>query len=210
MKANRQALAILGLLAFVLVASFTSWAATSGGSRVAITAVSGNGVTDGRIALVTNLGGSVTGLVGNKAQKQVGVALQKITLASSSLSHKLVVNFLLTSPDSLGQALNNPNALIKAQLYWLDTDQTEEGTSSECSADRLSIADAGTRYVCPDTGGEASKYTSKVTASADLRSSKAGQSVFYLLAEITVPGGVPQGQQSQLGTLAFWTKVKKR
>ena len=210
MRRKLKTLLFLGPLLTVLAATFAVWAATSGTASFNISVATGNGVTDGSVATVTDMGASVTGLVGNKAQKQVGVALKKIALASSSFSDQVVVDFLLTDPENIGKVFNNPNSFIQAQLYWLDSDQSVDGAGSDCLAERLSVEDGGTKYVCPDTGNEAFKYFTRINASGVIQSSKTGQDTFYLLAQIMVPGGVAQGQQSQLSTISFWDDVKRR
>ncbi|MBI4340591.1 MAG: hypothetical protein HY680_11675 [Chloroflexi bacterium] len=210
MRKRKSLVILVLLLAVALGASLASWAATTSSGSLSITVASGNGVTDGSVAGVTTLSSNVTGLVGKSAQVQRGVTFRKITLPTSNYSNRLLVEFWLLSADQVGQVLNNPRAFIKTQLWWLDTDQTAGGGSSDCASTRLSITDSGTKYVCPDTGDQAYKYITAANAGGLIRSTKTGQTVFYILGEITVPGGVPQGQQSQLSTLTYWANVSFR
>ncbi|MDP3064840.1 MAG: hypothetical protein Q8O40_16810 [Chloroflexota bacterium] len=213
--ANKKKKGLLTLGLLLLLAATVSaavWAATAGAGGMTITVAAGEGVGGGRVADVNHMSASASGVTGKAATQIQGVALEKITLASTNYSNKLWVEFMLVDPQNIGKALNNPNSFIKAQLYYRDPNQESPG---DCTTEtgRLSIIDPvdGAKWICPDTGDEAYKYITRNRAVGSLRSSKDGQSFFYVIGQITVPGGVAQGQQQiGLSNLTWWVDVKKR
>ncbi len=202
---------LLGLALLAFSVSVVSYAETSGSQSVSISVASGNGVTDGSTSVITDMGGAVNRLVGKAALVQSGVALKKIVLPTTSFSDRLMVEFWLLNPHQMGQVFNNPNSYLKIQLYWRDTDQTSGGASSDCSSTRLSVSDSGTVYICPDTGSSATKWVERAKSGGMLRTTKTGQSTYYVVSTVIVPGGVPAGQQtSATSNLSFWMNVTLR
>ena len=102
---------------------------------------------------------------------------------------------------------------METGIYYLDSDQQLAdggGYSGDCDADtQRSFDDGGTKFACPDTGDLASKALSRSMTSAYFVPTVIGKSVLYVLADINVPGGAPDGQQSSINELTFNIDVRK-
>lgn len=197
----------LFLVAFLVLAamiSATAYAATSSTSTLTITPPS---TISGAKADVSSVTSTFIGVQG-QGKKTEGVVLSKLTLGNPGDSDSTAIEFLWTDPQEAGGALLNPNAFLETRVYFLDTDQqaaTEGGYSGSCDSEtQRSFDDGGTKYVCPDPD-ELHNYKtlSMSNTAANFLPSVDGQSVLYILADITVPGGAPAGQQSALTELSF-------
>jgi len=131
------------------------------------------------------------------ADKISGVELYKVELGNAQFSNLIRMNVLLTNSYDVGKVLNNPNSFIQIQIYYPGT-----------GANQVTLDYDGSTAI-PDTNWRASGILSKQSGEISLSPSVTGQTTFYILASIMVPGGPPPGQQSSLATsLSFYLDVR--
>ncbi len=207
---NRRvnSLFLVAFLALAGMISVTAYAATSSTSTLTITSPS---TISGARADVSSVVSTFTGVQG-KGKKTEGVVLSKLTFGNPDDSDATVIEFIWTDPDEAAGVLLNPNAFLETRVYFLDTDQqaaTAGGYSGSCdSITQRSFEDGGARYVCPDPDELHNFKTLSISnTAANFLPSVDGQSVLYILADITVPGGAPSGQQSSLTDLTFIIRI---
>ncbi|MBM4436435.1 MAG: hypothetical protein FJ029_04190 [Actinobacteria bacterium] len=108
--------------------------------------------------------------------------------------------------------MNNPNSFILVGLY----DQAGVPSGGACPSDQYKITGPTGSDICvsADHGTLASAQLTKQIAQAALVPSvtplTAHANGYYVLASIQIPGGSPQGQQSQAGTLQYFVDVRAR
>ena len=183
----------LAIVVLAAVISFVSYAATSGGSTLTISAPDSD---SGGVADITSVITPFEAIQG-KGKKTNGVALAKLTMATGFESKGTRIEMLWTDPGEATGVLLNPNAFLETRLYYV---------SSSCDvADQRTFEDGGTITVCPDASGAVENFTTLSIQGtyAFFIATQTSQSVLYILADITVPGGAPAGQQSQLNSLSF-------
>ncbi len=208
---NRRtsSLFLVAILAIAATISVSAYADTSGSSTLSITPPS---TISGTKADVSSVAATFSGVQG-QGQKTAGVVLSKLDFGDPTVGGSTAIEFIWTNTDQATGVLLNPNAWMETRIYFLDTDQqaaTEGGYSGNCdSTTQRTFDDGGTKYVCPDPD-DLHNFTvlSMSYAVASFLPSVDDQSVLYILADIHVPGGAPQGQQSQLNELTFNINVR--
>jgi hypothetical protein len=142
------------------------------------------------LAIVTPVSDNLT-LSQGGAQKIEGVGLYEISLGAPRFSDQVNIHILLTNPEGIRQALNNPNAFIDVAVWYPD-----ESSSLTFSGIKVSKDDAAQARMSAERG------------SILLNPTISGQTTLYILASIIVPGGAPPGVQSQLEQLKFYIDVR--
>lgn len=193
-RRNRRtsSLFLVAIIGIAAVVTFATYAATSTSSTLTISPPS---TSSGAKADVFSVASTFSGVQG-KGKKTFGVVLSKLTFGTPGDSDNVVIEFLWTDPDQAAGVLLNPNAFLETRVYYVST--------SCPTADQRTFEDGGTVTVCPDPDEVHNfKALSISNTGANFSPSIDGQSVLYILADITVPGGAPAGQQSSLTELTF-------
>lgn len=185
---------LLIIAVFLLLASTLSWAATSSGQNISVS--SGSTAAAGGVSDVTALSSSFT-ITQGRAQRISGVELYKVDLGSASYRNNVKFFLTLLSPEDMGQVLSNPHAFIQVEVCYKVTSGEDytlgDGTKvKKTSASGMITAESADLVLFPTMGGD--------TADSD---------TYYVLGSITVPGGVPAGQQTQLTELDFYLNVRR-
>jgi hypothetical protein len=142
---------------------------------------------------ITKMNGNFTVEQG-KAQVISGVELFKIDLGAPRFSNQLRINVLLTNPDEMSAVLTNPNSFIEVAVWYEDP------------AGEHTLNDKVTK-VKKDVN--ASANINRMNGDVLLRPSVVNKGTLYILANITVPGGAPPGQQPPPGSeLKFHIDVR--
>lgn len=192
-KVKRHTQLTIALLMVLLLGSITAWAATSATLNPTITAGGDNGDL---VTSITPVGEAFSIAVGN-ANKISGVELYKVELGNAQFSNLVRMNILLTNAYDAGRVLSNPNSFIQIQIYYPGT-----------GANQVTLNYDGSTAI-PDTSLNAVGMLNKQSGSISLSPSVTGQTTFYILASIIVPGGAPPGQQApQLTSLSFHLDVR--
>lgn len=195
----KKRLLLVIAIVVALLGTGTAWMATN--STLGTNITTGSTLTSGEIAAVTSLDSFFTVSQG-AAEKLAGVTLYRIDLGSANFSNTISINLMILNPQDMGGVLNNPNAHIDVQVYYLDPDQGSPDPAS------IAINDEGTfKYVMEDTGDYASYRLSRTEGDVFLKPSVTGKTTLFILASINTPGGIPPGQQEQLTNLKFYIKV---
>lgn len=181
------------LASVVLIAAFLTigvFAATTGTGSVTIS--SGSTAAGGGVADVTPISDTFTIFQGN-AQKISGVELYKVDLGSSTYRDRVKLSIYLLDPENMGAVLSNPHSFIEIQVayevnsgedYTLDTGEKVKVATLRESVDTHLSRQNGEMLLLPTMGGD----------SVDT-------DTYYILGSITVPGGIPPGQQEQISNL---------
>ena len=193
-RRNRRtsSLFLVAIIVIAAVVTFATYAAASGASTLTISAPS---TDSGFKADVFSVASTFSGVQG-QGKKTFGVVLSKLTFGTPGDSDDVRIEFLWTDPDQAAGVLRNPNAVLETRVYYVSTDCP--------TADQRTFEDGVTVTVCPDPDEERNfKALSISNTGAYFIPTILGQSVLYILADITVPGGAPAGQQSSLTELTF-------
>ncbi len=184
-------------MAVSLLGTATAWVQSSTTSALNIS--KGSALDSGKIAEVTPLLVSFNYVKG-AASKVTRIPIFRINMANPQIIPSIRVSILNLS--DLGKVLNNPNAFIDTELWYPDKDAT---------SNYITIDDAKTPAnpegkIVQDIGAEGTM--SRISGEIALRPTVSNKDTFYILVSITVPGGIPQGQQEQLSELKFFVDVR--
>lgn len=185
---------ISGFMVIALTGSVLSWAATGLSSTLNIHVSPVSHLAGGAVAEVTPMSGAFTVTKG-KAEVVNGVELYRIDLGSASFSNSIRITVDLLDPYDIGKALDNPNAWIDVGVWYPDSSGTH------------TLID-GTTKVSQDTSSGAIGRITGEMGEILLYPNISNQTTLYILASITAPGGVPPGQQTQIGSLQFYCSVR--
>lgn len=173
------------ILIIVLMITSISWA-----SNVWVLNISSDSThPNHELAIVTPVSDNLIVSQGS-AQRIEGVGLYEISLGAPRFSDQLKIHILLTNPEGIRQALNNPNAFIDIAVWYPDENGTHTFQDIQVSKN---IAEG---------------RMSTERGSILLNPTVPGQSTLYILASIVVPGGAPPGAQIQLNQLEFYVDVR--
>jgi len=190
---NRKAVVIVALL-IALSGSIIAYTAASSSLSLGINP----GGSDGSGRLVTSLTSiaEIFSVIRGEAETINGVELYKIELDNNiaQFSNLVRINVALLNPQDMGKVFNNPRTFIDVGIWYPDVSGTQ------------TLSD-NTR-VARDNDPRASAVMSSAAGDILLYPSVAGQDTLYVLASITVPGGIPPGQQEQLTSLKFYCDVR--
>lgn len=173
---------LLLIVVLGITSSMVSAYATSG--TTLLLGSSTPGTASGRAYDLREIGSKFT-ISRGVAQVTGGQALYMIDNIFPNSHDSLRVYVFLTNPEELGKVLNNPNSFIDVGLWYEDSDG-----SSKITVDNNEVT-------VEDTG--VSAKLSRVHAEALLKLSDVREvrDNYYIVAQITVPGGIPPGQQEK-------------
>jgi hypothetical protein len=229
---SRRALVVIALVAAAVTTTFF-WLADSGLLALPSAAIPQGTGSSGQLATFTALTPStVTIPQGQGAQIINGVVLGKAAIAAG-FANKLRVDIGWIDPQNAGRVFNNPNGWLTFGIYYpihtgacvQNTDPTgalsvtdgsqlcaalnTQGTGPLVNNGQLTInptmltgfimvaaTDPSPTSLCAGTG-------SGWCAPSGLGLS-ANQNLFYIIASVDTPGGIPPGQQAGLTTLNFY------
>lgn len=228
-RRSRRSLMVLAL-AIVATTTTTFWLAESGVLALPQAPIPSGAGAGGVLATFTALVPStVTVPQGQGGQVVAGVVLGRVTVAAG-FAPRLRVDISWLDPQNAGAVLNNPNAWMTFGLYYpIHTGACASGdpTGSQTTVDGVTLCTAlNTQASGPIT------HNGKLTINATMLSgflletfadpaspptcgatgstwcaptgTALNQNVFYTIASIDTPGGIPPGQQGQLTTLSFY------
>ena len=194
---NRRtsSLFLVAIIVIAAVVTFATYAASSGSSTLIITPPD---TASGAKADVLSISTPFESVLG-QAKKTKGVVLSKLKFGTGINSAGTRIEILWTDPGQATGVLLNPNAFLETRLYFID--------SSCAESDRRTFTDPelGSVTVCPDFSATVENFTAMSMSGtyAHFTVTQPNKSVIYILADITVPGGAPAGQQSSLTELTF-------
>lgn len=234
LRRKRSALTLFAL-AITLVLTATFWLAETGTitfpaqPRVVV----GDG-PGGSTTTFTPLTPSTVSLPqGQGAQVISGMLLGKVVV-SAGLAPRVKVDFAWLNPSAVGAVLNNPNAWITFGLYQpIHTGSCVNGTDpagSQTITDsvtlcvklntqavglllsngQLTINPASlSGYIIQTAQDPATPVACAATGTSWCKPSAVGsdRNIFYIVAALNTPGGIPPGQQSGLTSLNFYFNV---
>lgn len=192
-----RSLLLVALVVLAAVISFVSYAATSGGSSINISAPDTDNGTKADVSSVSTPFEGVQG----QGKKTKGVVLAKLKFGTGINNFGTNIDMLWTDPGQAAGVLLNPNAFLETRLYFVDNTCPTE--------DQRTFVDVEVQespiIVCPDNSGTVQNFTAMSIQGtyAHFISTTSDQNLLYVLADINVPGGAPAGQQSQLNSLTF-------
>ena len=184
---------IIGMIMMLLAGSVISWAASSASQDITIS--SGSSASGGGVADVTPLSDSFFVTQG-KTEKISGLEMFRIDIGNASYNDDIRVSFTLLNPEDVGKVLSNPHSFIDVQVcYEVDFDEdyilNDGSTKVKKSVNSIVTMERGHILLMPTMGG----------TSID-------EDTYWILGSITTPGGVPPGQQEQLGEMNFYCDVR--
>ena len=235
-RRRRRALLVLAL-AGSLVATGGAWLADTGTTTLNIQPAPGL-ASDGKVASITPLSSSFTRPNGN-AQIQAGVAIDKIEIAQGFATSVKLDLAWLNPGDAAQVLNNPNAQIHVGLYYPIYTGTCASGESASVDSQRATITDGATLctrldasatgaivdngkmilhftqlsgFIRPGTADptptECTSSTENTTwcAPAGLGASK---NVLYVAATIATPGGKPAGQQNNVSSLEFFTRVDR-
>lgn len=184
----------------VLVTALVSigvFAATTGTGELTI--ASGSTAVGGGVADVTPVSDTFTIIQGN-SQRIRGVELCKIDLGSSTLRDEIKLSVYLLDPENMGAVLSNPHSFIEMQVAY------------EVSSGEDFTLDSGAKVKVATLRESVDTHLSRQNGEILLLPTMGGDSIdtdtYYLLGSITVPGGIPPGQQTKINNLQIVCEVR--
>ncbi|HET7571553.1 MAG TPA: hypothetical protein VFJ77_02655 [Gaiellaceae bacterium] len=228
---------LLTALAVVAVGTVGTFALASSGLVAFNIITPPAGVTSSGVVsqLVSLTPSQITVQQGKKGQKVSGINLARVEVAEGyAAGQKVDVTWL--DPQDAGSALHNPNSWLTFGLYYpihmdactggdpadaitltdgsdicaaLDTEATgplvDSSGQTIISKTNLSgyfVVNKDDPSTAVDCGSSGSSWCAPTGLGLD------HQNVLYLTTAITVPGGIPPGQQGQASSLQFFMKVR--
>lgn len=177
----------------VLIAALLTvgvFAATTGTGALPIN--SGSTAAGGGVADVIPISDTFTIFQGN-SQKISGVELYKVDLGSSTYRDQVKLFIYLLDPENMGAVLSNPHSFIEIHVAY-EVNSGEDYT-----------LDAGTKVKVATLRESVDTHLTRQNGEILLLPTMGGDSIdtdtYYLLGSITVPGGIPPGQQIQINSL---------
>ena len=231
LRRNRRALIALAL-ASAAITTTVFWLADSGLLSLPSAAIPQGTGSSGQLATFTALTPStVTILQGQGAQIINGVVLGKATVAAG-FANKLRVDIGWIDPQNAGRVFNNPNGWLTFGIYYpihtgacivgdptgalSVTDGSQlcaalntQGTGPLVNSGQLTINPTMlTGFIMVAATDPSPTSLCGTTGSAWCAPSgfglSANQNLFYFIASVNTPGGIPPGQQAGLTTLNFY------
>jgi hypothetical protein len=166
---------------------------------MALNVSKGSNLDAGTVAEIAPLPVSFT-IVQGVAQKVTRIPIYRIKLGNPQLIPNIRISVLNLA--DVGRVLNNPNAFVDVELWYPDKD----ASSNYLEIDDAKTPDNPQGKVIQDTGTEA--RLSRVSGDAALVPTVYNKQTLYVVVSITVPGGIPPGQQEQLSELKFFCDVR--
>ena len=226
---SRRALVAIALVAAV-VTSTVFWLADSGSLALPAAAIPQGTGSSGQLATFTALTPStVTIPQGQGAQIINGVVLGKAAVAAG-FANKLRVDIGWIDPQNAGRVFNNPNGWLTFGIYYpihtgaciagdptgalsvtdgsqLCTALNTQGTGPLVNNGQLTINPTMlTGFIMVAATDPSSTSPCAGTGSGWCAPSGLAQfqNLFYIIASVNTPGGIPPGQQAGLTTLNFY------
>jgi hypothetical protein len=194
--------------------------------------VTASGVVSQFVSLTPS---EITVQQGNKGQKVAGLVLGRVEVAEGyAADQKVDVTWL--DPQDAGAALRNPNSWLTFGLYYpihmgsctggdpSDTITLTDGADVCAELDTQAtgpLVDSNGQTIVSKTNLSGYFVVDKDDPSTAVDCGSSGttwcaptglglshQNVLYLTAAITVPGGIPPGQQGETSSLSFFMRVR--
>jgi hypothetical protein len=236
-RRRRRAVAVT-LVAASFVATSVYWLATAGSTDTTINPAPGLGA-EGNVADISNMSATVTRMNGGAQKetgKTIGKAViakdftDRVRIGIA-WTNPLDADKVLNNPNAQLQiGLYYPTSTTTAGCSDADAVKVTDGATSFCtlldsSAGGSSTVSGGqlflaqqilSGYLQPSVHGSGSlpacaADTGSPTMWCQPSGGYAGasQRLMYIVTSITVPGGVPKGQQSQVGSLQFFMRARR-